>query len=542
MAIPQNELDKYVTYTYHFELHMARSWDELKDLSVSSSATTPFYSANTLMINTRMDAHQVIDDVQFECIGPGANFSDVPMGMTDIKMTVKEPGGFSFIEKLHNRMRQLDISEISFAVFGLKVIFVGRTTDIYAEPEVIHLPMIPMVMTWMSGQFLPEGGVYTIDFMSQYTLASPQTGKAGVNYGYTNKQLGFDAKTVQEALSELEKRLNENYEETYKLKVDNSGGSKKMKWKIEPLGDLTGDVEGIVRSSFAKDDKKHFSFNPSQSITSMIMEIIMSSPDLNKKIAKTSEAMGNPLHEGAFMPVITPRVYQKDGEVEVIFSIGVYKGGGEKMEFDYFFADAGKNVDVQNYNVVITAVTAFLSENSKASTDAHVNMSAQVVNDPPRLANSLHEDKTQPALPYKPAEKFPLGRLSGDEATNPVASLSSNRGNNDQIFTSAPDYKASYMGVAKYSSAIEPEQVLNIRGHLKLLRLCLAGPDKVDPSHFQSGGGIWVKVNIYMPDGFGNRKKFFYQDYYTVYRITNTFSGGVFSQQLHMMMIQKKGL
>ena len=65
MAYPRNPLDVYVTYTYHFELHAASSWEKLQFLedSDANDVTTRFEPNGTLLINTRKDAHQVIDDV-----------------------------------------------------------------------------------------------------------------------------------------------------------------------------------------------------------------------------------------------------------------------------------------------------------------------------------------------------------------------------------------------------------------------------------------------------------------------------------------------
>jgi hypothetical protein len=55
MANPANPLDRYVSYTYHFELHAGTSWDQLKYLEQSdANLSTDRFSANgTLLINTK---------------------------------------------------------------------------------------------------------------------------------------------------------------------------------------------------------------------------------------------------------------------------------------------------------------------------------------------------------------------------------------------------------------------------------------------------------------------------------------------------------
>ena len=107
MANPANPLDRYVTYTYHFELHAGTSWDQLKYLEQSdANLSTDRFSANgTLLINTRKDAHQVIDFVKIVATqsrtggGIGA-FVIAGADNQPVEITISEPGGFAFIEKI----------------------------------------------------------------------------------------------------------------------------------------------------------------------------------------------------------------------------------------------------------------------------------------------------------------------------------------------------------------------------------------------------------------------------------------------------------
>lgn len=548
MAKPANPLDVYVTYTYHFELHCARSWDELsaREGIVSEAATTRFASNGTLLINTRKDAHQTIDDVSFDCVGPASTTGDSPTGLSELKMTIKEPGGFSFIEKLRARLDELDISQLPDAVFGLKIIFVGRFAD--NQIEIKHMPLIPISLINMTGTFTQEGGLYQLDFISLSTLASTRGGPVGqhLNYAYTNKNVAFEANTVEDALQQLEKRLNENYAETYKTQLNNSGGAKKLVYKIIFDQELCAPVVGVVKNSFATDDIKKFSFHPRQAITSVIMDIIKRSPQLCAKIGKTADGLKNPLHEGVFMPIITPSVYPRANEVEVRFNVSIYKGGGpNKFEFDYFFADAGKNVDIQNYNVTFSQVTALFATQSKSGADTGANFSATVPNeDAKRYRNLMHEPVTQQELPYRPVERSDINRKSGDVALPPAPSVRSANGNNALPFTAVAPIKLASDAIADFTGAIEPEQVINIRGHKDILEACITRPDNFDSTKLTSGGGVWVKVNIWMIDGDTTteqqggprRRPFFYQGWYEVYVITNTFSSGVFSQQLRMIM------
>jgi hypothetical protein len=552
MAKPANDLDKYVTYTYHFELHCARNWDELKtrDGVISEAATTRYASNGTLLINTRKDAHQTIDEVNFDCISPSSSPGDAPTGLAELKMTVKEPGGFSFIEKLKTRMNELDITAISDAVFGLKIIFVGRSADNNIDLQ-HHLRTIPLCLINMSGNFTQEGGLYQLDFISLDSLASPRGGATGqqTNYAFTNKNMAFEANTVEEALAKLEFKLNENYKETYKHELHNDGNSKKIVYKIEFDPEISGAVTGVVKNSFAVDDTKKFSFHPRQSITTVIMDIIKRSPSLCIRIGKTSEYLKKPFHQGVFVPIITPKVYPKDNIVEVRFVISLYKGGPTNVfEFDYFFADAGRNVDIQNYNVNISMVTALLAVKTKNGADTGANFSAQVpVQDINRYRNLMHEPVTQKFLPYKAVERSDIGRKTGDVAHPPSTSHRGTQNYNAMPLDAVSPLRMASNALADWGGSIEPEQVINIRGHYQLLELCVSRPDEIDPTKMTAGGGVWAKVNIFMPDGpttdaKPRRRQFFYTGHYSVYVISNTFSSGVFTQQLRMIMNEGFGL
>lgn len=536
MAKPANNLDVYVSYTYHFELHCAKSWDDLSNQNIESEAsTTRFASNGTLMINTRKDAHQTIDDVTFDCIGPSTTIGDAPSGLSELRMIVKEPGGFSFIEKIKARMDELKVTEVANAVFGLKIIFVGRDGE--NNREIKHLRMIPLCLVYMNGSFTQDGGYYQLDFICYDTLASTRPGPVGqhLNFAFTNKNMAFHANTIEEAFGELEKRLNENYTETYKKELNNNNGSKKLVYKIDFDSDLSGPVVGVVKNSFATDDLKSFSFAPTQSITTIIMDIIKRSPELCAKIGKTSEALKNPLHEGVFVPIITPKVYPKNDVVEIHFNVAIYKGGGNKFEFDYFFSDAGKNVDIQSYNVTFNNVAAVLATNTKSGADTGSNNSATLPLDQ-RYLNLIHEPVTQTSQKIRPVEKSDINKQKGDVAVPPTPS--NQNGYSSLPYTAVAPIRLASNALADFAGSIEPAQTIVIRGHYQILELCISRPDEIDSTMLAAGGGVWAKINIFMPDeGSPNGKRqFFYTGYYNVYLVHNSFSAGAFTQTIHMIM------
>src|SRR5574343_1062 len=104
MSRPANPLDKFVTYTYHFELHADKSWDVIKLLEDSDANVYTHRNVpnGTMLINTRKDAHQVIDDVTFSYIGPSSNNLGLFVPASEIVMKVYEQNGAAFIEKVAN--------------------------------------------------------------------------------------------------------------------------------------------------------------------------------------------------------------------------------------------------------------------------------------------------------------------------------------------------------------------------------------------------------------------------------------------------------
>ena len=164
MANPANPLDRYVTYTYHYELHAVTSWVQLKYLEQADAnlASDRFSANGTLLINSRRDAHQVIDSVKFiattaRSTGLGA-FVITGAENQPVELSISEPGGFAFVEKIKRIMEDNKVTVQSNLIFVLKIMFVGRTSDIFAPPVTEYSKLIPMILTSMRGSFTHVGG------------------------------------------------------------------------------------------------------------------------------------------------------------------------------------------------------------------------------------------------------------------------------------------------------------------------------------------------------------------------------------------------
>ncbi len=209
MALPANPLDRYVTYTYHFELHAGTSWDQLKYLEDSDAnlATDRFLANGSLLINTRKDAHQTIDSVRFNAIKNASNSVGgfiIASDQQHVEINISEPGGFGFIEKIQKLMEVNQVSIQANLLFVLKIMFVGRLSNNNVVTE--YSKLIPMFLTNMNGSFTHTGGSYHMFFVPSIVAASSgnKTSGSQLRFSYTDKSISFEAKTVKDALQKYE--------------------------------------------------------------------------------------------------------------------------------------------------------------------------------------------------------------------------------------------------------------------------------------------------------------------------------------------------
>jgi len=537
MARPQNPLDVFATYTYHFELHADPSWDTLLALESSdaNAHTTRWEPNGTLIINTRKDAHQHIDNVTFAAVASVTSKTELFVSKGKIHMTITEPGGFALTEKLTAVKSNANVKDFSSLQFVLKPIFVGRTPD--NTIITIYGKLIPFIISGIRATFDHQGGIYYFEGVIATDMASASRhGPNGphMQYSYTDKNIQFKANTVEEALSLLSDGLQQNYDKTYTNWL-NDNGARKINYSINVDGDIKGKLESVIKDSFAPDDDKKLNFDPKKEIGSHIMDIIRRSKSLNETIGASKDAYDQEFDPGAFMPIIVPRVHMKDGEVEVAYDVKVYKGGGDTFEFDYYFAGAGKNVDILQYEVVFNNLNAWLRTATDMGTDRHSDMSATMAtyDTPWWVENIVHPDQTREKLYNLIPKKNTIEAL-----TNDVAYLASSYQQDKFGFNALPVKDVSSSRMATDASvimrgAIRPQQEVVIRGHLDLFNACCAYPDG-SRYMFGTTDSLWIKINIFMVED-GIRRPFFYTGYWMLTGIENHFSGGKFTQKLSMI-------
>lgn len=538
MARPMNPLDVFATYTYHFELHAHPSWDSLKPLESSdaNAHTTRWNPNGTLIINTRKDAHQHIDNVSFKAMASMTSTSEILISKGEITMNVIEPGGFAFTEKLFRLKNNFNAKDFASLQFVLKPIFVGRKPD--NSITTIYGKLIPFMMSGIRATFDHQGGIYHIKAIINNSAASASRhGAHGphMHYSFTDKNIQFEANTVEEALSLLSDGLQQNYDKTYTNWLD-SAGARKINYSINVDGEIKGQIESVIKNSFAPDDDKKLNFDPKKEISSHIMDVIKRSKSLNETIGASKDAYDQEFDPGAFMPVVVPRVHLKDGEVEVAFDVKVYKGGGDKFEFDYYFAGAGKNVDILQYEVVYDNLLAWLRTATDMGTDRHSDLSATMAtyDTPWWIENIVHPDITREQLYNLVPKKNTIEALAND-----VAYLASSYQQDKYGFNALPVKDVASNRLATDASvilrgAVRPQQEMTIRGHLDLYNACCAYPDG-SRDMFGTTDNLWIKINIFQQDENGQRHQFFYTGYWMLVGIENIFSGGKFIQKLAMI-------
>ncbi len=461
-------------------------------------------------------------------------------GVMAVSFDVHEPGSFAFIEKIKKRMNELNVEDITSIVFGLKIVFVGRTPN--NSIEILAEKVIPMIMRDMTGTFTEKGGVYQLLFIPNVSLASTRSGSIGphINFGYINRSISFHATTINEALSKLEDKVNDIYANEYS-KYSDPGILRKVKFIIEyDNEDCYGDVVGMQSKSFAPSETRAFVFSPDKPISSFIMDIVKRTPAINDRIGAAKTNLKTRFQEGVFYPVVTPSVKYLQDSIELKYKLKFYKGGGSTgggpFEFDFYFADAGKNVDVLSFDVKFSQIPSFLSTGSPRGVDKHTNITGQLT-DPNKLKNSICENITQPRL-FEEVERSKIDGKSGDISFLPSRSWREEQGFNSYPWDKVPGAKLAGDSIATFlavqSGSINLQSTIEIRGHRKLLQLCLNNDDDT------GDGGIndmaWLKVNIFMQDGGigGNVEKrpFYYTGYYKILSISNTFIDGQFLQTI----------
>ena len=560
MSNPVNPLDKFVSYTYYFELHAHHSWDELARLdnpssaatlgnitingTVSEEATTAATSGDTLLINTRKDAHTIIDDVNFsEVLAGSGNPPMVSFG--NLIMTITEPNGILFIEKLKNHLLKLQMlpSDIMQVQFALRVVFVGRDENNFVT--INGSPLIPIHLMSMTAKFDLRGGVYHPLFIIS-TSAAQDNNPLGSAAGKTTSNISFSAGTVQQACKALEARLNADYAKIFATEVANCANAKPLNFVIDIDKKIDGKCDLATKESTAPGALSKFSFNPNTPIIDMVRVIINSSPDLNAKIGASLPNITKQYHPNVNMITITPSYQARDTSIDIVMRIREYVGAGKEIigdgktvgntyEFNYIFAGPGKNVDILDFEIMFTNFIMYIANTTTYGTQLNTNGSgtgSSNVADTKSFSvgNVIHEDSTRFSLTNLPIQKQCIPAEQNSAALLPSNVAQPILSNIPPA--SIPAASLAFSTVTAGNAAMNMTIAFTIRGNSEILTRCIGSPDG-DTMPLGATEGLWIKVNIFDQ----NHNSFYYTGAYRLLDIQNIFSGGKFTQVLKVLMM-----
>jgi hypothetical protein len=542
MATPQNKLDHFVTYIPHYELHVASDWPALKAIeSVDHNAsTTPTNATDTLLINTRKDAHQQIDDIRFSYACPNVEPSGAMHPISALSMTIIEPNGTSFIEKLQNVQTKYQVNNIMASLtFGLKIFFVGRDES-GADVTIPFSKIIPLHIATLDAKFSHKGGEYHLTFNTSGSVAAstatqPNNGLSR-SIAYTNKNISFKSSTVQDSIKQLEAKLNQNYEDLYTTELINSNGSKPLTYRIILDPDIAGNVYLSTKDSYGSGELCQLTFTNEEDIGSMIKSILHSSKEVNEMIAGSKDGISKQFHPNVRMPVIQCSYLLLPGKVEVTYNVQLYKGGREEQntfEFDYYFSGPGKNVDVLEFEIRFPSMLNWMSS-TIAGTNLHFNNDSNIPSTEPDSysKNTIHEDTTREICYAKPHNPVNIPALKNDVALTAVVNSQESKGYAKYQAAAVPAARLAFETVGLACGAINNQLIFSIRGHYQLLERVILYPDPSEITPIGINNGAWIKVNIFNSDG----TAFFYTGFYTIFNVENVFHGGKFTQNITVMM------
>jgi len=547
MSTPANPLDKFVTYTYHFELYVATSLDDISslfsigpiNLSTSPTYGTRLKSGPLLLINSIKDAHQIIDDVVFSYIGPSVNNNGLMIPDGSMVMRILEPNGVSFIEKLARALNTFEASNLNSLVWGIKIFFVGRTetNKIFIMPNPV---LIPMNFLKISSTYTNRGGEHILHFVSMQNINYSQHNPANQQTGYCNKMITVNASTVKGALNNLIDQLNSIYNDIYVNEFSNSKNSKTLNYSINIPEDIDGPLDVYKSANMLTiNSTTAISCTQDLSIVEWIFYILRGSTKLNAIVGTSLQGLKKEGHAGVKMLSVLPFIKYNKTTVDIRYDIMWYEGDRKKDKvyiFDFLFATPGKNVDVISFDITMLNTLAWFS-NGKSSVNKNlVPPDSKQTPDSKSYssANVVTPDTKSAALSIPPTKQLnQIPGLHGDIAFIPLTyPIDTDSGFSNIKSEAISNFTYMFSSIDEMHGATAPSLTFKIRGNLDLLQAGIIYPgSKKIP--FGVTGPTWIKVNIKDQQG----HQFFYTGKYNLISIENHFSQGVFTQNLHVMMM-----
>ena len=598
MSTPENILDRYNTYAYHHIFIACDSTSTAEDLARTNNLKTfervagqDKYDLRTtknggnyiIVINGMQDAEFVIDNLTW--LNTTATSAARDDQFTSIAVEgsfdVQEPRGVRFFNVMNTVADNLD-TDPQGIVWMIKTVFVGhgykQGTDV--QEYITNIRPLMLMIYDITAEFRITGGEYKIQFAGVNNGGSrfPQTARIVEGITINPELPPHPGSTLKNVLKNLEAQINQKYNLYFACVADAlSQGEVVNNFRrvtyaidLEPPYDDPGyvidDTQHYNVNGNGNDKGGMISFGPETTIESAIHEIMGNSSRVKKD---ASEGIDGRTYTYKIVSIVD----SSQSEYKVVYKVRrfeetrndviekIYSGTeGDFVQrnlitFDYFFT--GKNTDVLNLDLKMEMGMAFFQ--TLTSTNNVMDQRQHAGAGQPNRATvagtqlnlkGLNIRKNTPLFPDTTFKNQSL-RNSGDPA-------------------STIRFNAL---LARHAAVESLEAKLEITGNPHLMSAFNKLPSEMvaDPTTAQerTGGDAseqiftdWdrftalAKVNIYMPkseeDLYGDfGDKFWYDGYYYIYSVENTFSDGVFRQTLDLMSLptntvfdnqEKKGL
>lgn len=562
MSTPMNPLSAYRSYTYHHILIACDSTATANAISNSvkisdfirpksgESKYTPMAAPGggkyIVVINGLVDAEFIISEVEWMST-TAANDKPVNSGdsrfvtlANEGKMVVSEPNGLQFLNVMANASRVLG-RDPSSTVWMLKTIFIGHGdshSPSLADP-ITNLNPLQLVIFDITANFDVTGGKYLIEFaaMSNGAAKMPQ-------YANATSSLSINIEkdhTLSGALTELNAAIAYAYEKT--LADATAVLAKQNATPIRVTYNITYD-DRYADPQYTLDlllpgSNENLDFSKGVTVENAIRTIMSK---CGKVVADAQDA------DSPMTWKVLTNVDVRTDDILVTFHITSFKKvtsdlisdvlsnkitddniKGNLISFEYIYS--GKNTDILDFNMKMDMGLAFFQtllihppvadqNETTATSETESDMTVQTHVKPDLLEH----------------RKVPV--YFGSSVT-PMKST----------HTPRPRSSAQYQHMLSQHAALEQiDGTVKIIGNPYLMSATNRDSKLLETYHPDSNAMMaqWgyfpalAEIKVYMPSSPGNddyREQTWYQGYYYIYGITNSFSNGEFTQTLDVVSL-----
>lgn len=222
-------------------------------------------------------------------------------------------------------------------------------------------------------------------------------------------------------------------------------------------------------------------------------------------------------------------------------------------EYDYIFS--GLNIDVLGFDMTLNDATLYISRSP--IDNLHLNKE--------RIGGETNTTIDKPKSEFKKVDNNNAVYLRKNDPISIPKNFTGDykTGNLDNYYINSGTEKNDFFRIMSFISGIDNSSnscILTIIGNPDILGACSKMIKSCDRGIYLSElrqeesdilsdkknnalirVPLLVKVNVYYTTPYGTQAKFWYDDYYIVKQITNRFSNGQFTQELHMITFTMDG-